>query len=162
MITLIVAASDNNAIGKNNQLLWHLPADMKFFKNTTWAMPVIMGRKTFESMGKPLMGRFNIVITGQEKWQANGVKVAANLKEAIAAAGIMQTNEVFVIGGGRVYQESLPLANRIHLTRVHTILEGDTFFPAIDPAQWKMITCRHFTKNGRNNFDYSFETWERI
>jgi dihydrofolate reductase len=161
MLSLIVAASENNVIGKNNQLLWHLPADMKFFKNTTWALPVIMGRKTFESLGKPLMGRYNIVITSNKAWHAEGVKVVSNIQQAIEAADIMQTNETMVIGGGQIYKETLPFADRVYLTRVHATLEGDTFFPALNSAEWKLTSVNHFYKDDKHAFDYSFEIWTR-
>ena len=161
MLSLIVAASENNVIGKNNRLLWHLPADMKFFKNTTWALPVIMGRKTFESLGKPLMGRYNIVITSNEDWHAEGVKVVSNIQQAIEAADVMKSNETMVIGGGQIYKETLPFADRVYLTRVHTTLEGDTFFPALNSAEWKLTSANHFYKDDKHAFDYSFEIWTR-
>ena len=161
MISLVVAAAENNAIGKNNQLLWNLPNDLKFFKNTTWAMPVIMGRKTFESLGRPLLGRYNIVITGKQNWLPEGVKVVGNAQEAIEAANLMQTNEVFVIGGGQVYSELLPIAGRVLITRVHASLEGDTYFPEMDSSQWRLASSNHFKKDGKHAFDYTFETWER-
>src|SRR6478752_598336 len=100
MISLIVAASTNNVIGKNNQLLWNLPNDMKFFKNTTWGMPIIMGRKTYESMDKPLPGRINVVITRQEGWNAEGTVVAKSLDDAVKKAAETNCKEIFVIGGG--------------------------------------------------------------
>src|SRR4030095_12027682 len=104
ILSQVVAAADNNAIGKNNQLLWTLPNDMKFFKNTTWGMPVIMGRKTFDSLGKPLAGRTNIVITRQENWQAPGTQVVKTLEGALAAAADTDAKEAFVIGGGEIYK----------------------------------------------------------
>ncbi|HSB94246.1 MAG TPA: dihydrofolate reductase, partial [Flavitalea sp.] len=134
-VSLVVAVSENHVIGKDNQLLWSLPNDMKFFKNTTWGMPVIMGRKTFESLGKPLPGRTNIVITSKPDWQAPGTITVSSLDEAIHAAEETDAKEVFVIGGGQVYKQSMPVANRIYYTRVHTSVEGDTFFPEIDRVQ---------------------------
>ncbi len=127
-ITLLVAAAENNAIGKNNQLLWSLPNDMKFFKNTTWGMAVIMGRKTYESVDKPLPGRFNIVITRQADWKAEGVMVAADLNTALQKAKETNCNEIFVIGGGEIYKQSMEMADKIYMTRVHATLDGDTFF----------------------------------
>ncbi|HMX37989.1 MAG TPA: dihydrofolate reductase, partial [Ferruginibacter sp.] len=141
MLSLIVAAAENNAIGKNNQLLWHLPNDLKFFKNTTWGMPVIMGRKTFESVNKPLPGRFNIVITRQPGWKAEGVVVASDLNDALRKAEETNCNEIFIIGGGEIYNQAFPMAGKIYLTRVHAELEGDTFFPALDPRQWQLATA---------------------
>ena len=128
MLSLIVAVSSNQAIGKGNQLLWHLPNDLKFFKNTTWGMPVIMGRKTFESVNKPCPGRFNIVISRQAGWKAEGVQVASNLEEAIGLAEETNAKEIFIIGGGEIYRQAISMASTIYLTRVHASLDGDVFF----------------------------------
>lgn len=161
VISMIVAAAENNAIGKNNALLWNLPADMKFFKNTTWAMPVIMGRKTFEALGKPLAGRYNIVITRNESYQPEGSVRVSNINEAIQAAEVMCTNEVFIIGGGQVYLDAMPVTDRIYLTRVHAEPEGDTFFPQLNENEWQVVSKHEFYKDAKNAFDYTFETWER-
>src|SRR5829696_1657787 len=110
MISLVVAASENDVIGKDNKLLWRLPNDMKFFKNTTWGMPVIMGRKTFDALGKPLTGRTNIVITRQKAWKAEGVTVVKNLDHAIIAAAHTDAKEAFVIGGGEIYKQGMDRA----------------------------------------------------
>ena len=160
-ISLIVAASSNNAIGKNNQLLWHLPNDLKFFKNTTWGMPVIMGRKTFESVNKPLPGRFNYVITRQEDWNAEGVKVATDLNDALKKAIETNCKEIFVIGGGDIFKQSMELANKIYMTRVHADLDGDVFFPEIDESKWKLISNTDLPADDKHAFAYSFQTWER-
>ena len=162
MISLIVAAASNNGIGKNNQLLWHLPNDLKFFKNTTWGMVVIMGRKTFESVNKPLPGRINIIITRQSGYQPEGVWVAASLDEALSKAASTNCRELFVIGGGEIYRECMPRATKIYLTRVHATLEADTFFPAIDQSTWKQTGQLHFKADEKHAYDYSFETWERM
>lgn len=161
MISLIVAAASNNGIGKNNRLLWHLPNDMKFFKNTTWGMVVIMGRKTFESVGKPLPGRMNIVITAQQNWQAAGVQVARSLEEAIAIAEAANFKEIFIIGGGEIYRQAMPLAQCIYLTRVQAAPESDTFFPEISEQEWKQKGKLDFYKDEKHAFDYSFEKWGR-
>ncbi|MFZ1529229.1 MAG: dihydrofolate reductase [Ferruginibacter sp.] len=161
MISLIVAAALNNAIGKNNQLLWHLPNDMKFFKNTTWGMVVIMGRKTFESVGKPLPGRLNIVISGQDGWNAAGVSVAKSLQDAIAMAEAGNFKEIFIIGGGEIYRQAMPLAQCIYLTRVQTEPAADTYFPEIDAEAWKLKGKLDFQKDEKHAFDYSFEKWGR-
>ena len=161
-VSLVVAVSENNVIGKDNQLLWSLPNDMKFFKNTTWGMPVIMGRKTFESLGKPLPGRTNIVITSKPDWQSPGTITVSSLDEAIHAAEETDAKEVFVIGGGQVYKQSMPVANRIYYTRVHTKVEGDTFFPEIDPIQFRLVSELPFTKDARHAFNYTFEIWDHI
>ena len=161
ILSQVVAAAENNAIGKNNQLLWTLPNDMKFFKNTTWGMPVIMGRKTYESLGKPLTGRTNIVITRQQDWQPEGVRVVHDIKEAMAAAAETDAKEAFVIGGGEIYKQTLPITNRVYLTRVHTILEGDTFFPEINAAGWDLLSQLDFTADAKHAYDYSFQVWRR-
>ncbi|MGB5007691.1 MAG: dihydrofolate reductase, partial [Ferruginibacter sp.] len=128
-ISLVVAAAENNSIGKNNQLLWHLPNDLKFFKNTTWGMPVIMGRKTFQAVNKPLPGRFNIAITRQSGWHTDGVIVAADLEDALQKAAETNCKEIFIICGGEIYRQAFDKAQKIYLTRVHANIEGDTFFP---------------------------------
>lgn len=161
LISLVVAATENNVIGKNNKLLWHLPNDLRFFKNTTWAMPVIMGRKTFDSLGKPLTGRTNIVITRQSDWQAQGVKVVANLDEALTEASYADAKEAFVIGGGEIFKQSMPLANKIYITRIHAILEGDTFFPEINNTEWRLASNLNFKADHKHTYDYSFQIWER-
>ena len=160
MISLIVAASENNAIGKNNQLLWHLPNDLKFFKNTTWGMPVIMGRKTFESVNKPLPGRFNFVITRQAGWTADGVTVAADVEDAIKKAVETNCREIFIIGGGEILKQSIDLADKIYLTRVHAVLDGDSFFPVINEKKWQLTSNQDFTSDEKHLFAYSFQTWE--
>jgi dihydrofolate reductase len=161
LLSQVVAAAENNAIGKNNQLLWTLPNDMKFFKNTTWGMPVIMGRKTYESLGKPLTGRTNIVITRQQDWQPEGVRVVHDIKEAMAAAAETDAKEAFIIGGGEIYKQTLPITNRVYLTRVHTTLEGDTFFPEINAAGWELLSQLDFTADAKHAYDYSFQVWQR-
>ena len=161
MISLIVAASINNAIGKENQLLWHLPNDLKFFKNTTWGGVVIMGRKTFESVNKPLPGRTNIVITKQPDWNAENVVVASSLEDALEKATALNFKEIFIIGGGEIYKQSIAIANRIYLTKVHTEIDGDAFFPDLN-NDWKMISNRDFKSDEKNKFDHSFQIWERV
>lgn len=160
ILSIIVGASENNAIGLNNQLLWRLPNDLKFFKQTTWAMPVIMGRKTFESLaGKPLNGRLNIVISRQADWYSEGVQKAASLDEAIAIAAAHHYKESFIIGGGELYAASLPLAHTIYLTRVETVIDGDTFFPAINEGQWKMVMEDAHPADDKHAYPYRFQKW---
>ena len=161
MLSLIVAASSNNAIGKDNQLLWHLPNDLKFFKNCTWGMPVIMGRKTFESVNKPLPGRFNVVISRQAGWKAEGVRVAADLGEAIRFAQETNANEIFIIGGGEIYRQAFDQASTIYLTRVHASFEADAFFPEIDSAAWELCRNVDFPSDDKHAYPYSFQTWKR-
>jgi len=161
-ISLIVAAAENNAIGKNNQLLWKLPNDFKFFKNTTWGMPVVMGRKTYESLGKALPGRFNVVITRQADWKADDAVVVNSLDEALLKAKENNTKEIFIIGGAEIYKQAIDtVANKIYLTRVHTQIDGDAYFPDVDTAKWEMSAIEDFTKDAQHDFDYSFQTWTR-
>lgn len=161
IVSIVVAASTNNVIGKDNQLLWKLPNDMKFFKNTTWGMPVIMGRKTFESLGKPLTGRTNIIITRQTGYAPEGTHIARDLEEAIALAADADAREAFIIGGGEIYKLSLPYTQRIYLTRVHTTVEGDTYFPAIDEREWELLSQLDFKADDKHLYDYSFQVWQR-
>ena len=159
MISLVVAVSENNAIGKNNQLLWHLPNDLKFFKNTTWGGVVIMGRKTYESVNKPLPGRTNIVITKQVNWTSENVIVVNSIEAAIQKAKDLNFKEIFIIGGGEIYKESISIADKIYLTKVHTTIEGDTYFPELQNDQWKMIANKDFYADEKHAFDYSFQEW---
>ena len=161
MIALVVAAAENNAIGKNNQLLWHLPNDLKFFKNTTWGAVVIMGRKTFESVNKPLPGRINIVITQQSNWNAEGVITAHSVEEAIEKGYQTDCKALYIIGGGEIYKQSLDKADQIIMTRVHTHMEGDTFFPEIDPHQWTKTKSTDCPADEKNAFAHTFEVWDK-
>jgi len=160
-ITLVVAASENNAIGLNNQLLWHLPKDMRFFKNTTWGMPILMGRKTFESMGsKPLNGRLNIIITRNKNWVNEDVTVVHTMEEATSLADKFSYKELLVIGGGEIYEMALPLAQKIWLTRVHTTIEGDVYFPKLN-TEWEMVSSTQNTADEKHKFSFDFECWKR-
>ncbi|MFN5253965.1 MAG: dihydrofolate reductase [Chitinophagaceae bacterium] len=160
-ISLVVAASENHAIGKNNQLLWHLPKDMRFFKNTTWALPILMGRKTFESLGnKVLPGRMNIIISRQANKQYDGAKVVKTLEEAIELAKQNDYKELMVIGGGEIYAMALPLAHTIYLTRVHTHIEGDTFFPVLG-NEWIKESSEPQLADEKHAFNFDFEIWQR-
>jgi dihydrofolate reductase len=160
-LSLIVATSLNNAIGKANAMLWHLPEDFKFFKNTTWGMPIIMGRKTFESIGKPLLGRTNIIITSNANWKAEGTISVTNIDEAIKAAEATNAKEIFITGGGEIYKQTMPIANKIYRTLVHTQIDGDTFFPAIDESIWEKVFEKNVAADEKNTFDMSFQTWQR-
>lgn len=163
-ISFVVARADNGVIGRDNALPWHLPADLKHFKRLTVGKPVVMGRKTFDSIGKPLPGRHNIVLTRDPAWRAEGVTVVANLAEAIAAAGLdpkTRAEEVMIIGGAAVYAEALPVATRVHLTEVHDTPAGDTTLPPFDPARWRETAREeHPAEEGRPA--YSFVTLERV
>jgi dihydrofolate reductase len=162
LISFVVAAGTNNVIGKNGKLPWNLPNDLRYFKNVTWAMPVIMGRKSFESLGKPLAGRKNIIITRQKNYHPEGAVAVQSLKDALFVANEMDVKEVFVIGGGEIFKMAWEKANRIYLTRVKMEMEGDTYFPAIDPKEWRLISQKNFEPDEKNAYAHSFEVWERI
>ncbi len=161
ILSLVVAASTNNAIGKDNQLLWNLPNDMKYFKNVTWGMPVIMGRKTFDSLGKALTGRKNIVITRQHGWKANNVIVVKSLDDAIFVATETDANEIMVIGGGEIFKIAFEKAKRIYITRIDAELEGDTYFPEIDPKAWHLVNQKDHEADEKHAYSYSFQVWEK-
>jgi dihydrofolate reductase len=159
---MVVAAADNNVIGKDNRLLWRLPNDMAFFKNVTWGMPVIMGRKTFESLGKPLKGRTNIVISSHKNFgEGKEIIVAASINDAMQEAGHTDAKECYVIGGGEIYKQAMTQANRIYMTRVHASPDGDTFFPVINDKEWKKVSSTPFESDDKHAYSYTFEIWQR-
>ncbi|PRD54550.1 dihydrofolate reductase [Sphingobacterium gobiense] len=158
-ITLIVAAAENNAIGKNNQMLWHLPDDFKYFKQHTLDHSVVMGRKTYESIGKPLPQRRNIVLTKDLNWLAEDVDVANSLAEVLTYC--RDEREIFIIGGAKIYKQALPLAQKVLLTRVHTTLDGDAFFPELPTDEWKKVSEDRHARDERHAYDFTFEAWER-
>ncbi len=163
--SIIVAMAENRVIGRNNKLPWYLPNDLKYFKAITMGKPVIMGRKTFESIGKPLPGRTNIVITRNQEWQHSGVTVVHNLNDAFikaeATAVIDGVDEVMIIGGDQIYQTSLDLADRIYLTQVHAEVDGDAWFAAVDWGQWHEAAREDFKAADPNPYDYSFIVYDR-
>jgi dihydrofolate reductase len=161
IVSLVVAAAENNAIGKDNQLLWHLPNDLRFFKNITWGMVVVMGRKTFEAVNKPLPGRINIVITRQPGWTGEGTITAIDLEDALKKAAETNCKEIFVIGGGEIYKQSMAIANKIYITRVHATLDADTFFPVIDDNKWTLTSNEDFEADVKHAYAYSFQVWEK-
>jgi dihydrofolate reductase len=160
-ISLVVAAATNNVIGKDNQLLWKLPNDMRFFKNVTWGMPVIMGRKTFESLASPLKGRKNIVLSRQAA-EAEGAVLVKSLDDALFLARQMDVKEVMVVGGGEIYIQAMEKARRIYMTRVDAEPEGDTYFPAIDPKKWRLVRQEDHEADEKHAYNYSFQVWDRI
>lgn len=160
-LTIIVAKAENNVIGNENQLIWHLPNDLKHFKNLTSGHPIIMGRKNFESIGKPLPNRTNIVITRNSYWNAEGVLIANSLDEAIEKAKEFDL-EIFIIGGGNIYEQAMNLADVLVVTEVHHSFEGDTKFREIDLNIWKEISREKFGKDEKHTFEYSFVLYERI
>jgi len=158
-ISIVVAISENNAIGKDNQLLWHLPADLKHFKNITTGHTIIMGRKTYDSIGKPLPNRRNIIITRQTGLQLEGVEVVNSLEEALALCE--NEAEIFVIGGAEIYRHAISICHRIYLTRVHQEFEADAFFPELDNETWKEVEKVDHLPDEKNKFAYTFSTLER-
>lgn len=162
MISHIVAASENNIIGIKNGLPWRLPNDFKYFKNKTWGMPVIMGRNTYESMKKDLPGRINIVLTKKKDWNPKNVFVTHEIEEAIKKANESDAKEIFIIGGGEIFKQTMEKVNRIYLTRVHTKVEGDTSYPELDKSKWKLVKEQSFPADEKNNFPYTFEVWEKV
>lgn len=164
-LALIVAAAENGVIGRNNALPWHLPGDLQYFRRVTMGKPVIMGRRTFDSIGKPLPGRANIVITRSDGFAAEGVKVVHSLDEARALAQDIAlldgAAEAVVIGGAEIYREALPLAARLYLTRVHADVPGDVYLPEIDLSAWREVSRERRAAEEPNPYDYSFVVYER-
>jgi dihydrofolate reductase len=160
MISIIVALSENNVIGRDNGLPWRLSADLKRLKALTMGHHIIMGRRTWQSLGKPLPGRVNVVITRDKNFSAEGAVVVHSLNEALNVS--KDDEEIFIFGGGKVFSEALPLVNRILMTIVHTSIDGDTHFPVLDKKEWKDISRESHSADDKNEFDYSFVTLERI
>ena len=161
MITLIVAMGKNREIGKENQLLWHLPKDLKRFKELTSGYPIIMGRKTYESIGKPLPNRTNIVISRKNDWFEEGILIVGSIKEAVKFAKKID-EEVFVIGGGNIYEQTIDFADKLEVTLVDAVLDADTFFPKINEKVWQKTNEEYHQKDEKNEFDFCFQTFERI
>jgi len=160
MLSIIAAVGNNNVLGKNNKLIWYLPADLKRFKQITSGHYVIMGRKTFESLGKPLPNRTNIVITKNKNYKAKGCFVAHSLNEALKLA--KADNNPFILGGANVYQQAIAVADVLDLTFVHHNFDGDVFFPEIDKTIWKETMHQNFKADTKNKYNYSFVRFERI
>jgi len=164
-LAIVVAVASNGTIGFNNELPWRLPEDLKHFKRITMGHPIIMGRNTYDSIGKPLPGRTNIVVTRQQEWFADGVQVVHSLSQALDAgrrAAVRDgVSEVMVIGGAEFYRQIIPQAECLYLTEVHAIVEGDAFFPAIDHGEWRELERKKYEADSRNPYPYSFVTLER-
>jgi dihydrofolate reductase len=158
-ISLIVAVADNGVIGRENALPWHLPEDLKRFKRITLGKPIVMGRKTFESIGKPLPGRLNIVMTREAGYRREGVAVVHDVEGALRAAGAAE--EVAIIGGADLFRLFLPRATRAHVTRVHGEVSGDVYWPALDAAEWRVVAREEFAADERHAYPMTFETWEK-
>ena len=159
-ISLVVAMDENRLIGAGNALPWRLPADLKHFKKTTMGHPIVMGRCTWESIGKALPGRTNIVVTHQSGYHAQGAVVVDSIEAAKTAAG--GCDELMVIGGAEIFEQCLAEANRIYLTEIHAAFEGDTYFPELSQDEWACVSRGDFHKDDKNRYDYSFMVLERI
>lgn len=162
MIALVVAASENNVIGDNGNLPWHLPKDLKFFKDLTWGMVIIMGRKTYEANEKPLPGRVNVVMTSKADWEREGVLVAHTVNEALRIAKSTNCKDYYVIGGGEIYKEFLPITDRIYMTRVHAEVEGDAFFPEFSTNEFHLVSSKRHEKDEKHQFSFTFEVWDKV
>lgn len=160
-LNIIVAVAENGVIGGSNTLLWHISEDLRRFKQLTSGHTVIMGRKTYLSIGRPLPNRRNIVISRQAELQIEGCEVFSSLEQAVGACREAGAEQAFVIGGGEVYRQALPLADRIHYTRVCHPYEGDTTFPALDPAVWRKVSEEHYERGEKYEYPFSFEIYER-
>jgi dihydrofolate reductase len=159
-INIVVAVAQNGVIGRDNQLIWHLPKDLRYFKNLTTGHAVVMGRKTYESIGRPLPNRVNIIISRDSDYQAIGCQTASSLADGIAKAR-QTSEEVFVIGGAQIYKQALALADRVYLTEVHGDFEGDTFFNALPKDQWKEISRETHQPDEKHMVGFSFVVLER-
>lgn len=159
MTTIIAAIAKNNALGKNNELIWHLPADLLRFKKTTTNHHIIMGRNTFESIGKPLPNRTTVIITRNKNYKAEGCIVVHSLENALEIA--KEDNSPFIIGGAQIYAEAISLVNQLDITEVHHEFEADAFFPEIDLNIWKEVKRENFKADENNPYDYSFVSFQR-
>ena len=167
IVSLIVAISNNRAIGKDNQLIWQLPKDMKFFMDSTTSHPVIMGRKNYESIPekyRPLRNRTNIIITRNKSFEANGCLVVNSIEESLRCMNFRDTEEIFVIGGGEIYKKflDLNLIDRMYITHIDEFFEGDTFFPKIELSEWKEVKIDKRKKDENHNYDFTFIRYDKI
>jgi dihydrofolate reductase len=160
MLSIIVAVAENGVIGSGNQLPWRLPDDLRAFKALSLGKPVVMGRKTYDSIGKPLPGRLNIIITRQSGLQIPGCTVVTSLDEAIAAAGDVE--EIVIVGGANIYRQVLPRVQTIHLTRVHATVPGDVYFPALVPDEWQELGSQYHPADERHAYAFTFSRLERV
>lgn len=158
-ISAIFAMSENRVIGKDNQLPWHLPADLRHFKTLTMGKPILLGRKTYESIGHPLPGRCNLVMTRDTQFQAPGCVIVHSLETALLAASY--SDEIMVIGGAVLYQHLLPRTQRLYMTIIHQEFEGDTYFPPLDMSEWEEVSCLNYNADEENRYSYSFIILDR-
>lgn len=161
MISLLVAMDKNQLIGKDNDLPWRLPADLAYFKRVTMGHPIIMGRKTYDSIGRPLPGRENIIVTRDTSYEAEGCKVIHSIEE-IVKMNEQTDQELFVIGGAEIFKEILPYSDRLYITEINEEFEGDTYFPAFDKSKWEVISEEKGIKDEKNPYDYKFLVYEKI
>ncbi|MDO7084351.1 type 3 dihydrofolate reductase [Pseudocolwellia sp. AS88] len=159
ILSMVVATANNRVIGKDNDMPWHLPADLAYFKKTTLGKPVIMGRKTYESIGRPLPGRQNIVISRDINYKAEGVETVTSVDAALAL--VSEVEEVMVIGGGAIYQHCLPAADRLYITHIEAEIEGDTQFPFYDTNIWKKVSSSKYLADDKNAFNLDFCVYEK-
>ncbi len=159
-VSIIVAMAENGVIGRDMDLPWHISADLKRFKALTMGHHIVMGRKTFESIGRLLPGRTTVIVTRQPDYQVDGAVIVNSLEAAQAAA--TDDSELFIIGGGQIYEIALPLADRLHVTRVHTEVDGDTSFPAVDWDQWELVSAERHGADEKNDHDFTFESYQRM
>lgn len=157
MIKIIVAISKNRVIGDSNKLIWHLPADLKRFKEVTGGHPIVMGRKTYESIGRPLPNRRNIIITRDENYEVDGCEVVNSIEEAL----LLTNSDCFIIGGGEIYKQTLHIATQIYLTQVDEDFDGDTTFPELPPS-WYVSNKEDFESDEKNPYKYSFILYEKF
>lgn len=157
---MIVAHAHDRIIGKDNDMPWHLPADLAYFKKTTLGKPVVMGRKTYQSIGRPLPGRKNIVISRDESFRAEGIETVTSVEQALALAS--DVDEVMVIGGGAIYAHCLPVADKLYVTHIDADIDGDTRFPEYDTAQdWTLVDSEQYTADEKNQYDLNFCVYQR-
>lgn len=160
MVTLVVAIGKNGEMGKDNKMPWHMPKDLKHFKEITSGYPVIMGRKTYESIGKALPNRTNIVVSRRENWFEEGILIVGSLKEALKFAQKIN-DSVMVIGGADIFKQTMDIADTLEVTLVDSEFDADTFFPTINTKEWKLTTEEFHTKDEKNRFDFSFKTYKK-
>lgn len=164
-LAVIVAVAENGVIGNNNALPWHLPADLQYFKRVTLGKPIVMGRNTFESIGRPLPGRSNIVVSRRQNYKPEGVQVVASLEQALElAADIAKSgdqDELMVIGGAAIYASAIPLADRLYITEVHATVEGDVHLPTVEWSQWHEVSREQHRAAEPDNVDFSFVVYQR-
>lgn len=162
IISAIAAMAENRVIGKDNKMPWHLPADLKHFKATTSGHPVVMGRKTYESIGKPLPDRTNIILTRDLQYSAPDCVILNSIETALSMANELDMDEIFIIGGAEVYRQLLPVTQRVYLTIVHHNFDGDAFFPELKADEWQEVSRERHTADDKNKYDYSFVVMERV